>query len=416
MEENNDKYCVLFAKNLLLPGSYVLPVHSASGAKFVYEQVKEVAGAGVKVVFYDISNSDDPVFIPEEHSYERKNNVILLIYERFPIRIYADVFPYICFYDVGLFIEKAANLVEYKCKGKCHHGEYMELYAKNATKSMIAASVLNDGAISKNIERYVNITNDEIIQADRLRAVTDMVQNVSKEDADKYLNIPNDLYELAEKSHIKTRNLSNRTHEKPEKIDREMTFREYLVASHDFLPGCCAISYNKDERDDIFGLIDKYNVNRVNVSVPNVSGINDIMQFGIAEFVEDVEEFARTAGFMRPCSRHDICSTHDYMVQQAGNVEKIKFIARCILDERHLINARDYISPVYEVEMIQAMAYGRLAYTSLGHDFDTAEKEVAGLVIGKAMDNCLTAIIAGDLTQEIRDRIELDRKNGGNDE
>ena len=106
MNEKNENYCVLFAKNLMLPGSYALPVHTVSDARFVYEQVKELAGAGVNVVFYDISNSDDQIFIPEECSFESKENIVLLIYERFPVRIFADVFPFICFYDVSSFIKK----------------------------------------------------------------------------------------------------------------------------------------------------------------------------------------------------------------------------------------------------------------------------------------------------------------------
>ena len=416
MNKENDRYCVLFAKNLLLPGSYALPVYSSHDARFVYEQVKEAAGPGVKVRFYDISESDDPVFIPDEYSEQIKNNIILLIYERFPVRIFSDVFPFICFHDVSLFIRKTANLVEYACQKKCEHGEYIEMYAKNATKSMIAASILNDGAVAKNVERYVNVNNDEIIQADRLRAVTDMVPNVSKEDANRYLLIPNDLYELAEKSYIRTRNLSNKSHEKPEKIDREMDFKEYLVATHDFLPGCCAISYSKEEHDDIFGLIDQYNVNRVNVSLPNVRGINDIMHFGIATFEENPEEFARIAGLMRQCGKTDICSTHDYMVQQASNMEKIKFISMCMLDEHYLIDPRDYISPVYQIEMIQAMAYCRLSYSYIGRDYKTSKKGVPGIAIGDSMNNYLTAIIVGYITQEIRNRIELQCKNVGNDE
>ena len=416
MKENNDNYCVLFAKNLILPGSYALPVHTVSDARFVYEQVQKVAGTGVNVIFYDISESEDPVFVPDECSDQNKSNIVLLIYERFPVRIYADVFPFICFYDVSSFIKKASNLVEYSCQKKCRYGEYMEMYAKNATKSIIAASILNDGAVAGNVERYVNVTNDEIIQADRLRAITDMVQNVGKEDADKYLNIPNDLYELAEKSRIRTRNLTNKYHEKPEIIDREMDFEEYIVATHDSLPGCCAISYKDGEIDEIFDIIDHYDINLEDVYIKDAEGINEIMQFGIADFTENTEEFTRIAGLMKTCSSSEVCSTHDYMIQQAANVEKIKFISRCILDERYLEEPRDYISPVYEVEIIQAMEYCRLAYKSLNNNFDNEEKEMSGLVIGKAMDNWMTAIIVGDLTQEIRYRIELQCKNGGIDE
>lgn len=35
MNKENDRYCVLFAKNLLLSGSYALPVYSSHDAKFI---------------------------------------------------------------------------------------------------------------------------------------------------------------------------------------------------------------------------------------------------------------------------------------------------------------------------------------------------------------------------------------------
>ena len=279
-------------------------------------------------------------------------------------------------------------------------------------KTMIAASILNDGAVAGNVERYVNVKNDEIIQAGMLRTITDIVPNLSKDDSERYLNIPEDLYELAEKSHVRTRNLSNNMHEKPEKMKRKMDFEEYIVATHDSLPGCCAIPYKDGEIDEIFDIVDHCGIDLSNVYLKNAEGINEIMQYGIAIFEENPEEFARIAGLMRQCSKPDICSTHDYMIQQAENAEKIKFISRCMLDEHYLIDPKDYISPVYQVELIQAMAYCHLSYKSLNHNFDNEEKEVAWMVIGKAMDNRITAIIVGDLMQEIRDRIELQCKNG----
>ena len=62
------------------------------------------------------------------------------------------------------------------------------------------------------------------------------------------------------------------------------------------------------------------------------------------------------------------------------------------------------------------MAYCRLSYSYIGRDYKTSKKGVPGIAIGDSMNNYLTAIIVGYITQEIRNRIELQCKNVGNDE